>query len=74
MAHMEDFNDFDNGWYDNDDLREMGDREAWEDSQSDLGDLHDLDDKDEDDRDRYYSGTGESMDDESYTRYLNSRY
>ena len=49
---MEDFNDYDNGWYDGDDLREMGDREAWEDSlaeaQSDLGDLYDLDDDDRD--------------------------
>jgi hypothetical protein len=48
---MEDF-DYDNGWYDNDDLREMGDREAWEDAQAeqDYGDLYDLDDEDTDDQ------------------------
>ena len=45
MANMDEFNDYDNGWYDGDDLREMGDREAWEDSH-DLGDLHDLEDED----------------------------
>lgn len=47
MANMDEFNDYDNGWYDGDDLREMGDREAWEDSR-DLGDLYDLEDEDED--------------------------
>jgi len=48
MPNMEDFNDYDNGWYDGDDLREMGDREAWEDAQAerDLGDLYDLEDED----------------------------
>lgn len=45
MANMDEFNDYDTGWYDGDDLREMGDREAWEDSR-DLGDLHDLEDED----------------------------
>ena len=47
---MEDFDYYNDSWYDNDDLREMGDREAWEDAQGecDLGDLHDLDDEDAD--------------------------
>jgi len=31
-----DDNDYGNGWYDNDDLREMGDREAWEDAQAEM--------------------------------------
>lgn len=54
MANMNEFHYYDNGWYDGDDLHEMGGREAWEDTHAerdaehDLGDLYDLEDEEPD--------------------------
>lgn len=43
MTHMDDFYDNDHDYY-QDDLDEMGNREAWEDSQADARDCGDFDD------------------------------